>query len=133
MAGDDTNLTGRWKGIFHYPRLLPPGQFDADLVEHAGSITGETFEVSTSPLRLGQEQRALLLGSRSGSHVSFVKHYDMARRLDTPVHYDGTVSGDGMEITGAWWIPGNWSGTFLMIRAKAPGAEVERKAAEPVA
>lgn len=132
LVADDTNLTGRWKGIFHYPRGLPPGQFDAELVEHAGTLTGETFEVSTNPRRLGQQEHAMIDGVRTGSLVRFIKHYDAFRRVRTPVHYDGTVSADGTEISGTWTIPGQWSGAFLMIRATPTGAEAERKVAEPV-
>ncbi len=45
------------------------------------------------------------------------KSYEAADRDYTVVEYEGILSGDGTEIEGRWTIPGNCSGTFLMIRS----------------
>ena len=132
MAAGDLNLSGNWKGIFTYPHTLPPNQFDAELRDHAGMLTGETFEVGGSGAGRGQPLHAMIEGRRQGSDVDFIKHYDVFRRAGTPVHYSGSVSADGSEISGVWDIPGSWSGTFLMIRARPKAAAAERKTAETV-
>ena len=36
------------------------------------------------------------------------------------------------EIEGEWHIPGDWSGTFLMVRARKAKAEEERKVSEEI-
>jgi hypothetical protein len=56
--------------------------------------------------------------------------YDDLSRA-TP-HYQGTVQPGGDEIEGTWHIPGDWSGTFLMVRARMAKAEEERKVGEEV-
>jgi hypothetical protein len=127
MMGEDLNLSGIWKGIFNYPRLLPPNHFEAELRDQLGVLTGETFERGNGFRNKGQPLPAMLEGQRHGFSVTFVKRYDEFKRVSTPVHYTGTVRGDGNEISGTWEIPGQWSGTFLMIRAKPKSIGVERK------
>ena len=80
---------------------------------------------------MGKELSAFISGMRHGRSVSFVKSYDALSKTRSVVHYDGQLSGDGNEITGTWHIPGNWSGTFIMVRSrKASGDEsVEVEAA----
>lgn len=132
MAKNDLNLTGMWKGIFNYPRSLPPNQFDAELREHRGVLTGETSEIGDVAPSKGQVLHAMIEGHRHGFGIEFIKRYDAIRRVTTPVHYSGTLSADGAEISGTWSIPGRWSGTFLMVRAKPEAALAERKAVETV-
>ena len=132
MAMDDPDLSGTWKGVFSYPHSLPPNPFDAELRDHAGMLTGETCEVGGSGRSKGQPLHAMIEGHRHGFAISLVKRYDALRRANTPVYYSGTVNADGTEISGVWDIPGSWSGTFLMIRAKPKTAAVERKIAEEV-
>lgn len=132
MNGDPLDLTGSWTGMFNYPRAMPPGSFTAELREQGGVVIGETEERSDSPADRGATLHALIEGNRSGLGIVFVKHYDAARRLDTPVNYSGTLSPNGDEITGTWNIAGNWSGTFLMVRRARRGAAIERRIAETV-
>ncbi len=127
---DRLNLSGDWTGIFNYPEPHPPNGFEALLRDHDGAITGETRERSDSVEDVDPEQIAILTGQRAGRSVTFVKSYDDLRRAQNPVHYDGTVSEDGDEITGRWIIHGEWSGTFLMVRAGGRTEEIEREAEE---
>ena len=129
---EEVNLSGAWKGIFAYPRSLPPNQFDAELRDHGGILTGETFEQGNTPRTRGQPLHAMIEGNRNGCHVHFVKRYDAFRRAATPVFYSGRLSEDGSEISGIWEIPKHWAGTFLMVRARSKGAGAERKIAETV-
>jgi hypothetical protein len=121
----DYDLTGRWSGIFNYPALFPPNSFEADIRDTGGLIAGlitqprETFE---GP---GPARQAIIEGSREGSTLRFVKFYD---DLDRPTpHYHGVIQPGGDEIEGEWTIPGDWSGTFLMIRGGRAEEAVERK------
>lgn len=127
MTKNERNISGAWKGIFNYPRALPPNQFDAELRDHLGVLTGEAFEDGDGVRNKGQPLHALIEGRREGSDVNFTKRYDDLKRSGTPVHYSGRVSGDGAEISGTWAIPGQWSGTFLIIRAKPNAPKAEKK------
>ena len=131
MSGEeDYDLSGQWSGIFNYPSMFPPNSFEATIRDVGGVITGlitqprEVFDVP------GPSRQAVIEGSRSGATLSFIKIYDDLER-PTP-HYHGTVQPGGDEIEGEWTIPGDWSGTFLMIRGSRAGESVERRVSEKV-
>lgn len=129
MSGE-TDLTGRWSGIYNYPALFPPNMFEADIRDQDGVIAGiitQQREFFEGP---GPSRQAVIEGRRDGGTLSFVKYYDDPDR-PTP-HYRGTIQPGGDEIEGEWTIPGDWSGTFLMIRASGSKASVERRASERV-
>ena len=130
MTEATLDLTGRWHGIFNYPDGSPPNEFDAELREATGLITGETREPSDGIDDVAREQCAFLEGTRSGHAVRFVKRYDELHR--DAVYYDGTLDDDAKEIAGRWTIQGVWSGTFLMIRPTAHVIADERVAEAPV-
>jgi hypothetical protein len=132
MSGDaaEHDLSGVWSGIYSYPSLYPPNMFEATIRDNGGLITGvitQPGEFFESP---GTVQHAVIEGSREGSSLSFVKIYDDLAR-PTP-HYHGVIQLGGVEIEGEWTIPGDWSGTFLMIRGAKAGAAIERKVSEKV-
>lgn len=122
MSADD--LTGRWQGIFNYPRANPPTGFAAALEDVGGRLSGETVEPSLS----GGEVRARLDGRRDGGSVTFSKLYDDQDGGYDTVAYEGTVAADGLEITGRWTIPGVWSGTFIMVRETGVEEPAEQEA-----
>ena len=128
MSGGDFDLSGRWTGIFSYPSLLPPNSFEAEIRDVGGLISGvitqprEVFEPS------GPDRQAMIDGRREGGEVTFVKFYDDLER-PTP-HYHGRIQADGDEINGEWTIPGDWSGTFIMIREGNAAATAERRVGE---
>ena len=131
MSGEaDYDLSGQWAGIFNYPSMFPPNSFEATIRDVGGVITGlitqprEVFDVP------GPSRQAVIEGSRSGTTLSFIKIYDDLER-PTP-HYHGTIQPGGDEIEGEWTIPGDWSGTFLMIRGSRAGESVERRVSEKV-
>jgi hypothetical protein len=121
----DYDLSGQWAGIFNYPAEFPPNSFEATIRDSAGLITGlitQPREVFDLP---GPARHAVIEGSRQGDRLAFVKIYD---DLDRPSpHYRGVIQPGGDEIEGEWTIPGDWSGTFLMIRASSAKATEERK------
>ena len=119
------DLGGDWDGIYNYPRLLPPIAFAATLRDHGGALSGESSETDREGTRF-----ALIEGQRAGSSVTFTKSYDDGQA--SVVHYAGALNGDATEITGTWRIPGNWSGTFIMVRRPGEAEAVEREAAETV-
>ena len=131
MSGDgDFDLSGRWSGIFSYPSLFPPNSFEAEIRDSGGLVTGvitqprEFFEPSGPP------RHAMIEGRREGDILTFVKFYD---DLDRPTpHYHGRIQSGGDEVNGEWTIPGDWSGTFIMIRAGGAGETVEEQASEDV-
>lgn len=122
------DLTGRWDGIYNYPRTRPPTGYVALLGDRDGALTGEIEEVSEA----GEPLAAVLDGERVGSQVRFTKRYDDVERAYYAVDYEGGLSAEGDEITGEWTIPGVWSGTFIMVRATRSGEQVVRVAEQEV-
>ncbi len=130
MSGAEFDLSGQWGGIYNYPSLYPPNSFEATIRDSGGHITGvivqpgEFFEPS------GIVQHAVIEGSREGGTLRFVKIYDDLGR-PTP-HYHGVILSGGDEIEGEWTIPGDWSGTFLMIRGGRASHAEKRRVGETV-
>ena len=132
MSDDPLDVSGSWDGIFNYPRGVPSNAFRAELVEHAGAISGETHERSDAHHDRGATVVALLDGRRSGTDISFTKRYDDLVRAGHPVSYTGALSSEGDEITGTWNIPGEWSGTFIMVRQTRAGSAAKQQVEETV-
>ena len=130
--GGDPDLTGLWRGLYSYPVKRAPVPFTANLNDSGGWITGATEEVATNRAALGRTLTATLQGRRSGSSVRFLKLYDSPMRVYDSVAYDGSVNPEGTEIEGRWTVPGNWSGTFLMIREGEIALTRARAATEKV-
>jgi len=124
------DLSGQWSGIYNYPSLYPPNSFEATIRDSGGLITGVISQPGEFFEPPGTVQHAVIEGSREGSTLTFIKIYDDLAR-PTP-HYHGIVQPGGDEIEGEWTIPGDWSGTFLMIRGAKAGAAIERKVSEKV-
>lgn len=130
MSEAEYDLTGEWSGIYNYPALLPPNSFEASIRDSGGIITGvirQPGEIIEPP---GIHQHAVIEGSREGSLVRWVKIYDDLSRA-TP-HYEGRIQPGGDEIEGGWHIPGDWSGTFLMVRSRKAEAGETRKVSEEI-
>ena len=132
MSGDggDVDLSGDWAGMFSYPAMFPPNEFQAVLRDTGGVVTGlitQPREVFDMP---GPPREAVIEGQRAGNRLSFIKIYDDLER--PTVHYQGTIQSGGDEIEGIWTIPGDWSGTFMMVRARREEAAVERRAKERI-
>jgi len=130
MSGEgEYNLSGEWSGLYSYPARYPPNSFEATIRDAGGIITGEIRQPGEF-FEQTRVQHAVIEGRREGSLVRWVKIYDDLRRA-TP-HYEGTVHAEGDEIEGTWHIPGDWSGTFMMIRRRKESAAETRKVGETV-
>lgn len=129
---DDLNLSGVWQGLFSYPdgRNRDPVSFVATLAELDGWIDGTTEEPGATAETSGLALRATIQGRRTGRTLTFLKLYDGRPRGYDTVTYQGAINDDASEIEGRWSIPGNWSGSFLMIRSSRPEVALEREAAE---
>jgi hypothetical protein len=132
MSGDaaEYDLSGQWSGIYNYPAHYPPNAFEATIRDTGGLITGVISQPGEFFEPPGTVQHAVIEGSHEGGTLAFVKIYDDLAR-PTP-HYHGIVLPGGDEIEGEWTIPGDWSGTFLMIRGAKAGAAIERRVSEKV-
>lgn len=131
MSGEgEYDLTGEWTGIYSYPAHLPPNTFEASIRDAGGVITGVIHQPGEIIEPPGTHQHAVIEGSRAGSQVRWVKMYDDLSRA-TP-HYQGTIQPGGDEIEGTWHIPGDWSGTFLMVRGRKEKAAETRKVDEKI-
>jgi hypothetical protein len=132
MSGGAGDLTGRWHGFYSYGEGARSCAFEADLRDHGGAIVGVTFEVADFGPTPGATLSASVDGRRIGAAVDFAKTYDEVGLAGYSVHYAGTLAEDGSEIGGTWSIPGQRSGTFLMVRESGAAAEQEKHAAEDV-
>ena len=131
MSGEgDYDLSGEWRGIYNYPSLYPPNSFEASIRDSGGVITGVIRQPGEFFEPAGLVQHAVIEGSREGGTVRFVKMYDDLSR-PTP-HYSGRIQSGGDEIEGEWTIPGDWSGTFLMVRGGKAEAEEELEVGEEI-
>jgi len=129
-AAAEYDLSGQWSGIYNYPSLFPPNTFEATLRDEGGLITGEIVQPGEHFEPPGTVQHAVIEGRSEGGTLRFVKFYDDLAR-PTP-HYHGRIQPGGDEIEGEWTIPGDWSGTFLMIRGGRAEEAVERHVSEEV-
>ena len=117
MSGGENDLSGEWLGFYNYPIPHPPTRFEASLRDNAGLISGVTTEEGDTPDCYGAILQAVIDGRREGSTVWFTKVYDYLERAPDPVRYEGEIQAGGDEIEGRWTIPGEWSGSFMMVRA----------------
>jgi hypothetical protein len=124
------DLSGQWSGIYSYPSLYPPNMFEATIRDTGGLITGVISQPGEFFEPPGTIQHAVIEGRSEGGTLSFIKFYDDLSR-PTP-HYHGIVQPGGDEIEGEWTIPGDWSGTFLMIRGAKAGEAIARRIEEKV-
>lgn len=132
MSGGETDLSGRWSGLFNYPDGGPATAFEAKLRDSDGVLTGTTTEVGETLQTMGETLSAVLDGRRDGNAVRFLKMYDGSAGDYDVVHYEGAVQPGGDEIEGRWTIPNIWSGTFLMVRHAGAKAEVEAQVGEEI-
>jgi hypothetical protein len=109
------DLSGVWDGTY-----IQPGTgmvtFTATLVETGGALIGDVTEPCSNPRCPLRTHHASIAGHRSGTVVSFVKHYEPPGYGFDTVHYEGVMNAEATEIDGRWRLPGT-SGSFLMIRA----------------
>jgi hypothetical protein len=127
--GED--VTGRWHGFYSYAGGADTCAFAADLREHGGDIVRIAFEVAQFGPSPGATLSASLEGRRIGRAVDFAKTYDEVAVAHYSIHYAGTLLDGGNEIEGSWSIPGDRSGTFLMVRdGGAEAAKARQEAAE---
>ena len=113
-------LTGAWSGVYRFPGdAQRPVNFSAKLTQDGPWIAGTTEEVAERGEARGVLISATLQGRRDGANVTWLKLYDRMLNTYNEVAYEGHVNEDATEISGQWRIPGDWSGTFLMIRAPA--------------
>ena len=131
MSGEaEYDLSGQWSGIYNYPARFPPNTFEATIRDTGGLVTGVITQPGEFFEPPGTVQTAVIEGRREGSRLSFIKIYDDLGR-PTP-HYHGVIQAGGDEIEGEWTIPGDWSGTFLMVRGPRTSAAIERKVTEKI-
>jgi hypothetical protein len=123
------DLSGQWHGIFNYPSQLPPTEFQAELRDLAGLITGTTTEPHFAG---GATIHAMIEGSYEASSIRFRKIYDDFDGDYETVLYEGRIDPSGDEISGRWDVPGAWSGTFLMMRAGRRGESVANRVTEKI-
>ena len=91
--------------------------FDADLMEIAGALSGESVEQNTFRKDQGTELHAVLSGYREGTTVTFVKTYLGFLQSGDPTYF-GNVDASLTRIEGEWHFPKHPAqrGRFIMVR-----------------
>jgi len=127
----NASLSGEWSGVFSYDLDARNSvHFSAKLTQDGARIVGTSEEIAELGEARGAAISATLQGRRNGVRVSWLKLYDRMLKAYDEVAYEGQVNEDATEISGQWRIPGNWSGTFLMIRTSSLMMAQQRSAAE---
>ena len=130
MSEAKLNLSGIWHGRYFYPVNRSPVPFVATMSDIDAWLTGTIEEKGTAGEARGVAMSASIEGRRTGRAVTWLKLYDGRFHHYDSVRYEGDINEDGTEISGRWSIPGNWSGTFLMIRPSGIGETSKVKATE---
>ncbi|MCF2871369.1 hypothetical protein L0664_09870 [Octadecabacter sp. G9-8] len=130
MSASNT-LSGSWTGRYDYDNVAfgVPVSFDAVLTETGSTLRGEIVEPNTFRTEETDTLIAVLVGTRNGSAVRFVKTYTDFEENDHP-HYDGQVNATATRITGRWHFPGmpGVKGTFLLARTAQAAARKTTRA-----
>jgi hypothetical protein len=131
VSDPEADLSGDWIGIYNYPERFRPVRFHAILHDADGWLSGTTSEEDEehSPDAI---LAATIEGRRENGAVSFVKIYDDEEARPDIVRYQGRIQPGGDEIIGEWEVPGDWSGTFLMVRERGAEESVEQVAVEEI-
>jgi hypothetical protein len=130
--GGVEDLSGHWHGFYNMPFAAPPTPFEVELRDTDGLLSGEISEEGDTPDCFGLTLHSVIDGHRAGDRVSFTKRYDYLPRAHYALLYDGVLAPGGDEIEGRWSVPGAWSGTFLMVRARGEAVSEAAKVEEKV-
>ncbi len=124
-----SHLGGRWSGTYDYPdNEAETTPFQARITDTTGQLSGEIFEPNTFGITSSFVITATLDGSRSGSHVEFIKEYVDNGDIPYFIRYAGTVNEALTQIEGTWTTIEDgysWSGPFIMTRLSGPPADAE--------
>jgi len=123
MSDDPQNIAGVWYGRYDALGVAETNNFVAHLSDDDGAISGTITEPDTSGHC--DVRRAFVSGSRSGSHLQFVKQYD-GGVLAHAVRYTGEINADATEVSGRWVIVRH-HGIFTMRREKFSETDLERE------
>ncbi|PVA07768.1 hypothetical protein [Thalassorhabdomicrobium marinisediminis] len=134
MAASDS-LSGSWTGRYDYDNVAygTPVTFDAVLTETGATLRGEVVEPNSFRDDCADTLLAVLIGTRQGSRVQFLKTYTDFDNGEPPL-YVGHVNPTATRIAGRWHFPMNpgVKGTFLLARTaqaavrRTTSATVER-------
>ncbi|GLQ19466.1 hypothetical protein ACFFUB_13655 [Algimonas porphyrae] len=112
------DVSGFWTGEYAYDEAgHPVVTFDMDIKLAGDVLSGICTETNSFIQSVGQFLISDVFGNVTEHDVSFEKSYtNTPHPLDT-IRYRGSVSTDGLLITGRWVIPHVCSGSFRMTRA----------------
>ena len=126
-------MSGEWHGTYTYPGNLGPATpFMVSIADIGGSLSGRIIEPD---MFYGSGTLvARLIGHRAGQTVDFTKTYEQPPvGYENPIDYVGSLSADGLTVTGVWSLL-KFDGSFEMLRdAKRDlPVEVEEEESVPV-
>lgn len=131
MTASDS-LSGSWTGRFDYDNIAlgAPVSFDAVMTQTGSTLRGEIVEPNTFRPEATDTLLAVILGTRSGSSVTFEKTYTDFDQGEPPI-YIGQINPTATRITGRWHFPStpHVKGTFLLARTSQAAARKTMRAA----
>ena len=107
----EPTVAGKWSGLYVYgPQFqgAAPVRFEAVFEAPApdGAFRGRVTDA-------GGIGEASVTGGVTGMTLRFVKVYERTRyRTRKPIHYEGTLSADGLYLSGRWHITARLLGLF---------------------
>jgi len=119
-----TDMSGLWEGRYLYPGGGPAVDFDAEIGDKSGALSGVITEPNTFDLNAGPLLTSVLAGQVNGGSVAFTKTYVGEGNAQHSVRYAGTLLDDKTRITGSWKI-GFFTGPFEMTRLSGRESRVK--------
>ena len=111
-------VNGAWTGTYSYASgNNAPVTFNIQMQTSGDRLTGAVVEPNTFGAKSAPYLYAHIVGSVTGSSVSFAKTYDGTGGVSHSVQYSGQIAEDGQAISGQW-STGGLRGSFLIHVAK---------------
>ncbi|MFC1875329.1 hypothetical protein ACFLY3_04200 [Chloroflexota bacterium] len=106
------NITGTWSGNWWRSDSGEEGTLIATLIQSGGSLNGDMTFTSTT---FEYSQDTTISGTVEGSEVVFGMAISSNGETVT-IDYEGTISEDGNQMSGTYYISTGWTGTWSVVR-----------------
>jgi hypothetical protein len=106
------NITGTWSGNWWRSDGKEEGTLIATLVQSGGSLSGDMTFTSTT---FEYSQDTTVSGNVEGSEVVFGMAISSNGETIT-IDYEGTISEDGIQMSGTYYISTGWTVTWEVTR-----------------
>jgi len=119
-AAERQDLTGMWRGTFHYPeeaeKVAKFVGFSMLVLHQGDEVSGLIVESNTFGAESAPNLHATLKGryNQTTRELVFTKTYDGTGTIDHVVQYRGLLDMDAKRGSGKWKIREDWGGAFKL-------------------